>query len=198
MNEQNQTEKLLDKTVNIDPIGVIYNVMGSSIERFAFKYLEKAGIDGINAVTVAVKSEGIDRPFVQLFLFVSKNSTSLKSNAGSVPAALRHKMEETDVFLTDAAKKILSPLVSNGEIRISKVPGKGEGYMIELNIFKVLGVMFMASPSEHALTIHSAKRLDSGDESILAVIKQIRPEYKVRDNSGNKYHRYAMQASARR
>ena len=47
---QNLNNDLLNKSVDVDPIGVIYSITATDVEQYLFNLLSKQGIDGVQFV----------------------------------------------------------------------------------------------------------------------------------------------------
>lgn len=169
-NAEKKNYSILDRTVDIEPSGVIYNIKGSTIENFVEEYLNKKNVDGVTEVAVSVRSEGKNRPEVAIYLFMRQDSKCISSQMINVPEILRNKVDtKVKMNLTEDFRKILYPLCGN-EIVSGKVENRE--YFIKLDIFRVVGIMFAVNPGRHALIISDAQRIPGGRDCVVSVVKQ--------------------------
>lgn len=162
---------LLDRTVDIEPIGVIYNVPGSAVQDFITDYLTKVkGINGIETVRVAVKREGIQRPEVSLYVIIDPDSEEIISNLGNVPSHLKKKMDEAQYKISDKLKNALYPITRDFKL-FYYAPEKL--LYIKADIFKALGLMFKSDPTRFDLTIAKVEKLKKKD-CVLSVVKEVK------------------------
>ena len=54
MNTNKNNNELLNKSVNVDPVGVIYSITASDVEQYLYNLLQKQGIDGVQFVKCVV------------------------------------------------------------------------------------------------------------------------------------------------
>ena len=177
---------ILDRTVDIEPSGVIYSIKGSTIEEYVESYLAKKNVEGVSEVKVRVRSEGKTRPEVAIYLFMDQKSKWISSDMNNVPEMLRHKVDnKVNMKLTEDFKKVLYPLC--GENIMS---GKAESreYYVKLNIFRVVGMMFAVNPNRHALVISDAKNIPGAKDCVISVVKNERFSG-FSDNNGDNYAR---------
>lgn len=174
---------LLDKAVDLEPSGVLYNVRGSMIENFVEEYLARKGIDGVEKVYLKVQNEGYTNPRVALYLFMSTNSSMIASSVDNVPVALRNKMDKISIRLKDELKNALYPLCGS-EFEAGKKDSKT--CYVQLNIFRAIGLMFKVDSATQQIVISNASR--EGRDSVISVVKQIKY---VGGKSGNNTDKYA-------
>lgn len=168
-NTENRKYSILDRTVDIEPSGVIYSIKGSTIEEFVEEYLSKKNVDGVTEVKVRVRSEGKTRPEVAIYLFMNQDSKCISSEMHNVPAMLRNKVDsKVNMKLTDDFRKILYPLCGN-DIKSGKAENRE--YYIKLNIFRAVGLMFSVNPNRHHLVISDAKIIPGGRDCVISVVK---------------------------
>lgn len=169
------TEKkysILDRTVDIEPSGVIYSIKGSSIEEFVETYLANKNVDGVSEVKVRVRSEGRNRPEVAIYLFMNQDSKSISSEMNNVPPMLRNKVDsKVNMKLTEEFRKILYPLCGN-DIKSGKAENRE--YYVKLDIFRAVGIMFAVNPNRHDLVISDAKVIPGGRDCVISVVKNER------------------------
>jgi len=158
---------ILDKTIDINPVGVIYNLTSEIIEDYVEQYLASKGVDNISRVKLMVRNEGKTSPYVALYLFLNKNSSAIVSNINSIPPVLRDKIDKVSVSMSDEFKKVVTPLTGND---IESGRAEGADYYVKLNIFRAIGMMLSADPRKHNLVITDAKRLPRGN-SVISVLK---------------------------
>lgn len=175
---------ILDKAVDIEPTGVMYDIKGSIIESFVEEYLARQNVDGVDRVCIKIQNDGYTNPRVALYLFMNANSSMLASSAVNVPSALKNKMDKINIRLKDELKKILYPICGS-EIEAGNKDDRI--CYVRLNIFRVLGLMLKADVATHQIVIPAARR--EGRESIVSVIKQIRYTGNKNTNGGDKYAR---------
>lgn len=185
---------LLSKFVSIEPTGVIYNLRGSHVEEFVEGYLNDRQIEGIEKVAVVAKREGPNRPELAVYLFIDSRSKFITSSAKGIPANLRNKLDHIRVELSEDLKKVLYPLCGK-EIRC----GKTERNMcyVELNIFRVLALMFAVDHTRHNINIPSVTTIPQSNEPIFNVIKELKYRGKNNDNKTDFYNNLAKNISNR-
>lgn len=169
MKDTRPKRNLLDKAVDIDPTGVLYDIKGTVIENFVEEYLASMKIDGVEKVYLKVQNEGYTNPRVALYLFMSTNSSMIASSADNVPVALKNKMDKISIRLKDELKKALYPLCGS-EIEAGKKDNRT--CYVQLNVFRALGLMLKVDPAVQQIVISNARR--EGRDSVISVIKQIK------------------------
>lgn len=170
-NMNNKREySILDRTVNVEPTGVIYSVKSSTVEEFVAEYLAKKNVDGVSEVKVYIRSEGRQRPEVVIYLFMDQNSKCITSQANNVPAMLRNKIEtKVNMNLTDDFKRTLMPLCGNN---IKSGKAENREYFVKLDIFRVVGIMFSVDPRRHQIVITDTKVIPgSRGDGIISIVK---------------------------
>lgn len=168
-NNENKKYSILDRTVDIEPSGVIYSIKGSTIEEFVEEYLRRKEVNGISEVKVRVRSEGKTHPEVAIYLFMSQDSKYITSEMNKVPAMLRNKIDnKISVRMTDEFRKILYPLCGN-DIKSGKAENRE--YYVKLDIFRAVGLMFSVNPHRHSLVISDVKSIPGGRDCVISVVK---------------------------
>lgn len=169
VNQENKKYSILDRTVDIEPSGVIYTIKGSSVEEFVEEYLARKNVDGVSEVKVRVRSEGKTRPEVALYLFMDQNSKCISSQMNNVPPMLRNKVDsKVNMKLSDEFRKILYPLCGN-DIKSGKAENRE--YYVKLDIFRAVGLMFAVNPNRHSLVISDAQAIPGGRDSVISIVK---------------------------
>ena len=160
---------ILETAVNIEPIGVMFNLKGSDISDFVVSYFEAKGVTGITDVRAMVTREGQARPDVVLYMFIDQSSPSIISKTDRIPPMLKNKIDRIDVGLSPEFRKILTPLCGNDIIS-----GKTEGRecYVKLDLFRALGLMLSADFRRHRLIVTDAKQVSGGRDCIISVTKQ--------------------------
>jgi len=167
-NENQKRFGLLDRSVEVEPIGVIYNVMSEDIETFLFNYFKDVRkIDGVAAIRISVVRDGTSRPEVKVYAMFHMNSVDVVSNLQNVPEPLRRKMDSGNYRVSDKLKNALYAVAK--EFKIGTHTGERIVYS-ECNIFKILGLMFAVDNRAHSISIPEVVKLKK-NKSILTVIK---------------------------
>jgi hypothetical protein len=176
-NQNNQTQnnyerrqlQLLDKNVEIDPVGVVYNVTGTAIEDFVYNYLtDVKKIDGVSAIRVHVNRDGNQRPEISLYVFISMNSEDVASNLSKIPDLIKAKMDES---VYRPSKKLESALWSLTREPKIGVHSQERLLYVKCNVFKALGIMFGVDPRVHELRILEVIKAKKKN-SIITVLKK--------------------------
>lgn len=171
---QNKNNDLLNKSVDLDPIGLIYSITASECEDFLTSLFSKQGIEVFAKVAVSGNEK---RPEVMCGIFVNKNSKHIKSNSNNNNVAdfLKKKMDSGLYYPDQQLSQLLKPLTKEVKLHI-----QGNQVVCLLDIFRVLGLMLMVDPRKHAINITEAKRIKS--ESVMIVWKTIRQQNNFSDN----------------
>lgn len=174
MNEK-MNNKLLEKAVDCEPIGVIYSISSTKVEDFIYNLLvNKFDIDKVNLVKCIV-SGNKSRPEVQVGVFLDKYSNDVNTNRNNdIPDFIRKKLESGAAYPSQKLKQAVSALTPEIDLKMN-----GNQVVILLDIFRVLGLMLMANPKFHNINIVEAERVKG--ESIMIVYKTI----KTNDFGGN-------------
>lgn len=175
---------ILDKTVEIEPSGVIYNITNDVIEEFVENFLSSKKVPGVTKVKVQVRNEGNTAPRVAIYMFLNKNSDAVISDINAIPQMLRNKIAKVNIRLSDDFKKTILPFTGN---EIESGNADNREYFVKLDIFRVIGFMVAADPARHNLAITDAKRLPNGN-SIISVVK-LESFNSTGGNNGDKYSR---------
>lgn len=175
---------ILNSNVDIEPVGVVWNLKKTDIEAFISEYFANRGVGDNTTVQVHVKSEGKARPSVTIYAFVPQGSDLIQTTVTEMPELIRNKVDnDIEPVISDSFKKILQPLCGNN-IRVGKVPGR-RMFFVQLNIFYSIGLMLKAVPDQHKLIITEAKTIPNSRDAVISVIKQNAPNFgKGRHNNG--------------
>ena len=158
------SNNLLDKVVNIQPVGVVYNLSGSDLKEFVLNYLNKMGISGIASVGTNMLRAGSSRPEIGLYVILETSSVDVTSNMRNIPSHIRKKMEGGGYRPSEKLKQALIPICK--DIRLVT---KDRYVIIKCDVFKVLALMFKADPRVHTLSIPEVAKI-KGD-CIFTLIK---------------------------
>jgi len=165
---QNLNNDLLNKSVDVDPIGVIYSITASDVEQYLFNLLSNQGIDGVQFVKCVVNGNQ-NRPEVQVGIFMNKHSKNIRSNSRNNDIAdfLKKQLDSGLYYPDEALSKILKPLTQEVKLQL-----QGNQVICLLDIFRVLGLMLLANPRVHNINIAEASRVKK--ESVMIVYKTIK------------------------
>lgn len=187
---------LIETNGGIQPVGAVFNVDGTDLGNFITDFLNGAGMSGVSGAGLSIRYEGeIGKP--RLYCFIRKNSSAIETNKSRVPKKLAHKIEgSSEMRLTEDAKKLLEPIAPE-KIKIFKSSELHDEVMVELHIFKALGLYLKANPNSHIIRIIEAAETKD-HKKIITVIKQdastVRGGYRP---SGNKHERAIEEAERR-
>lgn len=156
--------KLLEKAVNVEPVGVVYNLKGSTIDEWVYNLLtNKFNIDGVEVVKTNVIRDG-KKPEVVVYVFIRPNSRNVKSNTARIPEHLRKRMDEGVYTADEHLRKALLPLCEKFKL------GTTRGLVFcKLDIFKVIGAMLVVNPKQQTINILDIARMKK--DSVLTVMK---------------------------
>ncbi len=159
--------KLLDKAINVEPVGVVYNFKGNAIDEWVYNLLtNKFNIDGVEVVKTNVTRVG-KNPEVVVYVFIRPSSRNVKSNIARIPEHLRKRMDEGVYTADDHLRKALLPLCDKFKL------GTTRGLVFcKLDIFKVLGAMLAVNPKQQTINILDINRMKK--DSVLTVMKSIK------------------------
>ena len=171
---------LLEKSVNAEPVGVIYNFKTSLVDEWVYNVLtNKFKIDGIDTVKTSV-TRGGKTPEIAVYVFIKPQSANLKSNTHRIPEHIRKKMEEGVYTADNNLKSALMPLCDKFKL------GTTKGLVFcKLNIFKVLGAMVAVNPREHTISILEINKMKK--DSIITVLKSMKFVHENNGGDGDKY-----------
>ena len=173
MGNQNKND-LLNKAVDLDPIGLIYSITATEAEDFLTNLFSKQGIDCYVKVAVSGNEK---RPEVMCGVFINKNSKHIKSNSNNNNVAdfLKKKMDSGLYYPDQQLSQLLKPLTKEVKLHM-----QGNQVVCLLDIFRVLGLMLMVDPRKHSINITEAKRIKS--ESVMIVWKTVKQQNSFSDN----------------
>lgn len=168
---------LLDKTIDVNPVGVIYNVSGNDIKEFILNYLTALNVDGVANAGINVLRDGASRPDVAFYVIIDSNSKDVTSNMQNIPQHLKKKMDVGGYRASERLKKALIP-ICGGDIKLNV---RDRYVVVKCNIFKVLALMFKAHPRMNTLAITEVAKF-KGD-CCLTVVKGLK--FVSADNDNN-------------
>ncbi len=168
MSQNLNNNNLLNKSVDVDPIGVIYSITATDVEQYVYNLLSNQGIDGVQFVKCVVNGNE-KRPEVQLGVFMNKHSKNIRNNSRNNDIAdfLKKQLDSGLYYPDEALSKILKPLTHEVKMQL-----QGNQVIVLLDIFRVLGLMLLANPRVHNINIAEASRVKK--ESVMIVYKTIK------------------------
>lgn len=167
-NENSTTQKLLEKTVNIDPMAVMYRFDIQRVEEYVENYLVNKGVDGIKAVAAAVKAKGSRNPMFSIIILLDPHSSMIDTKT-NIPANLQLKVDNASIKLSDSFKQILYGM-SGDNYKFGRYNDK-ICYVEITRPFRVLGMMFMAKSGEATINLTELNQTDTS--TIITVTKAI-------------------------
>ena len=169
MNQMTKTEELLQTNVDVEPVGVIYNLTANVIEKAITEYLIERGIKDTLAVRLRV-DQLRNRTEVSVFAFFDKNSSNITSNMNKIPEYLRNRVQSGALKPSEKLQEVLRGLTSDTSLAVDK-----DIAYVRLNIFKCLGLVLHANPRNQEILINEIKQGNKKDDFIiLSVIKKVR------------------------
>jgi hypothetical protein len=170
--ENKNNINVMTKVADIDPVGVVYNVTNTQIEEFVYDFLTKVkNIQGVSTVRFSVLNEGDVRrgiaPDVTLLLFLDLASPDVASDMNKIPAHLRRLMDATTLRASDKLYDALQPITR--KFNMGAFVKEQEAY-VQLDMFRVLGLMFAAKRDVHQVTVMDVKQTSKG-RSVVMVAK---------------------------
>lgn len=181
-NERRQL-KLTDTLVDVQPVGVVYNITRQTIEDFVFNYLSSTkGIDKLETVRADVRKHPQFGWVVDIYAFISPNSTHVLSKSMQVESIITQHMDSTGFKSSKQLQEALSKIAK--DTRLIKT-GKGNSPLaVRLDTYKVLCLMLALDPYRHDLIIPEVKTVKKGS-FVATVIKQ--EQFPKSEGSSDKY-----------
>ena len=176
VNNNVRNNDLLNKSVNVDPIGVIYSITSTDVENYVYNLLQSKGIDGVQFVKCVV-SGNEKRPEVQVGVFMNKHSKNIRSNSRNNDIAdfLKKQLDSGLYYPDNDLATILKPLTHEVKLQL-----QGNQVICLLDIFRVLGLMLLVNPRFHNINIAEATRVKK--ESVMIVYKTVKQNNSFNDN----------------
>lgn len=175
--------KLTDTLVDVQPVGVVYNITRQTIEDFVFDYLSNTkGIDKMDTVRADVRKTQVGW-VIEIYGFILPSSSHVTSKSMQVQSIITQHMDSSSFKssrqLQDALAKI------SKDTRLIKV-GKGNNASLafKLDTYKVLSLMLALDPYKHELNIPEVKPIKKGG-FVATVIKQ--ETFPKSEDSNDKY-----------
>lgn len=163
--------KVTDTLVDVAPVGVVFNLTNKAIEDFVYEYLAvEKGIDKFEAVRVLVEKTAQHGYIIQVYGFISPDSTDVKTNTMHVNSLIKERMDNTSYKTSQNLQQALSRVCKDTRLMVT---GKGNNtpLAIRLDTFKVLSLMLAVDPYKHELFITEVKPMKKGT-SVATVIKK--------------------------
>lgn len=160
--------KILNKAVQVDPVGVVYNFKGSMVDEWVYNLLtNKFNVDGIEVVKTNVVRSGRE-PEIAVYVFMRTSSRNIRSNTSRIPEHLRKRMDDGVYTADETLKKALLPLCRNFKL------GTTRGLVFcKLDIFKVIGSMLATDPRSEEIRILEINTKMKND-FVLTVLKRMK------------------------
>lgn len=177
MSQNLNNNDLFNKSVDVEPIGVIYSITATEVEQYLYKLLQNQGIDGVQFVKCIVTGND-KRPEVQVGIFMNKHSKNIRNNSRNNDIAdfLKKQLDSGLYYPDEALSKILKPLTKEVKLQL-----QGNQVICLLDIFRVLGLMLLANPRLHQINITEATRIKK--DSVMIVYKTLKGNDMGFDNS---------------
>lgn len=167
-NQAKHKNSLLETTIPVDPVAVIYNLENSDIEQFVYNYLAKTcGIDRVVAVRAHVSRTGTQRPDASLYAFISMDSNDVQTNIKNVASHLRDRIDIGGYRASNKLFDALRPIVSDMKIHAQS---RERVVFIKLNLFDTIGLMLAADRNAHRIIINEIAKIKK-DRFVFSVIK---------------------------
>jgi hypothetical protein len=185
-NQSRAPRTIYDTTVDIEPVGVVYNIESDTIQQFLSEYFrDTQKIKGLLATRAIAVRDGNRNPEVKVYAFFDINSDEITSNIGTVPEHLRRKMDVGGFKASNKLYHALRPILKGKELKIY-ADLKTQSAYVELDIFRVLGLMLSVDPNRHHVTVAEVQRLKK-KRAVLSVIKSSKF---VADKGGSDFDKY--------
>jgi|HigsolmetaAR204D_1030405.scaffolds.fasta_scaffold00765_17 hypothetical protein len=152
---------VMERVVDIDPIGAIYNVTNKQIEEFVESYLRDVkGIRGVETARLFVHNEGhIEKgvaPDLNFILFMDLNSEDIVSDINRIPQHLRKLMAPSSLQPSQKLVDALLPITKGLNLDASV---KDNIAYAHLDLIKVLALMFAVKRGIHMVRVLDVKRV---------------------------------------
>jgi hypothetical protein len=165
--------RILDKTVNIEPVLVGYALYASDVQEYVDNYIRSKQLDGFAAVRIFIKKPTSSKPELHARAYFKKDSQAINPNlSGDVPEYLLQRMDLENLRTSEEFRRTMQALVSTK--RYIDVYNK-DYYSITLDILKILGLMFAINPGVEEIIVDVDGSNDKNKPLILNIIKQYKP-----------------------
>lgn len=174
--EQKHAPTLVTNTVvDIEPSLVGFAIDNEEIQNFVMSYLGKHNIDRLEASRVRVIRQG-SHTEAKVYAFISMKSTDVNSSnrkgGNGVHRHLQNKIDMGGFKVSEKLRKAVLPLVKGNDVQVRQ-DVRNNVVFVELDIFRVLGLMLDVNPQIHQLNIPKIDELKKGS-SVINVIKSNR------------------------
>lgn len=179
--------KVTDTLVDLAPVAVVFNLTNKAIEDFVYEYLAvEKKVDKFEAVRVIVDKTPQHGNIIQIYGFISPNSTDVKTNTIHVNSLISEKMDSTTFKTSGNLQSALSRVAKDTRLIVPHGKGKGsQPLAVRLDTFKVLSLMLAVDPYKHELQVTEVKTMKKG--SVCAVIKKDKFVDGTTEDRGDKY-----------
>lgn len=169
-NNQNQNRGNQQRTgVDIKPVGFLYNVTDTDVVDFVTNYLVNKGFNSLSGVRAIVRRDGNSNPELKFVAFFPIDGQGVLSDADNVPDWVRKQMEYSNLRLADSLYNTLRPIVNRNNFKVLRATS--ELAAVELDVFRVFGLMLGANPQNHELFVTDVRRTKK-THFVAAIIKK--------------------------
>lgn len=181
-NERRQL-KLTDALVDVQPVGIVYNLTKQVIEDFVYNYLANTkGIDKFEAVRADVRKTPQFGLVIDVFGFISPSSSHVISKSMRVESIIKEQMDSSSFKTSSELQAALSKVAK--DTRLLRT-GKGNPLAVRLDTYKILSLMLAVDPYKHELAITEVKQMKRGNFVATVVKQETYP--KSEERGGDKY-----------
>ena len=183
--QQNSKSGLLETLIPLEPTSVGYNIEAAKIQEFVESYFnKKLGENNSFMGARCTPTNNGERAEITAFFDLSRGNDIIVNgkDLGIHPDILK-RMGGNSINISDQFRNIIAP-ISYENITMREAPDGNRriGY-IELNIFRVIGLMLSATPKLHDINITNI--YGSANGLILTVIKSFKINYGGKRRGGD-------------
>ena len=184
-NERRQL-KLTETLVDVQPVGVVFNITKQTIEDFVYGYLANTkGIDKFETVRATVRKTPQYGWVIDVYAFISPNSSDVQSKSMQVESIITQHMDSTGFKSSKRLQEALSKI--SKDTRLMKT-GKGNSPLaVKLDTYKILCLMLALDPYRHDLIIPEVKTVKKNG-FVATVIKQ--EQFPKSEGTNDKYEEF--------
>lgn len=170
-NQERRQLKLTDALIDVQPVGVVYNITKQTIEDFVYNYLSNTkGIDKFEAVRAEVRKTPQFGLVIDIYGFISPSSSHVTSKSMKVNSIITQQMDSTSFKTSSELQSALSKIAKDTRL-IKTGKGSGAPLAVRLDTYKVLSLMLAVDPYRHELAITEVKQMKKNSFAA-TVIKQ--------------------------
>lgn len=167
---QQKSFKLTESLVDVEPVGVVYNLTSKIVEDFTMNYLANTKhIDGVDGCRVVMEKGQAGTDVISVYLFINQRSNDVNSKEYKVNSIIREKISNSTYTTSQNLQSALGRICRDSRL----IAGKGRGLLVAKgDIFKILAMMLAVDPYRHEIQIMEMARTGKG--VILTAIKKER------------------------